>query len=194
MTLVVTLFVAGHETTMNLIGNGLLALLRNPDQLAALREDPGLGRNAVDELLRYDSPVQLTARVAREPVEIGGKSVQPGEFVIAVLGAANRDPEVFPDPDRLDVTRPEIRHVSFGHGAHFCLGAPLARLEGQVAFTALLRRFPNLRDAAGTVGTNYGLTGLPTTFILDRDGRIAAALSGPQTVAKVERALAGAHL
>ena len=143
------LLVAGHETTVNLIGNGLLALLRHPEQLALLRERPEIIRSAVEELLRWDSPVQLTARVALEPVELGGRPVQPGDLLLALLGSANRDGEQFGDPDRLDLTRDPNPHLAFGRGIHFCLGAPLARLEAQIAIQALVSRFPGLR-LAGT--------------------------------------------
>ena len=138
------LLIAGHETTTNLIGNGLLALLRHQGELARLRAHPELVRSAVEELLRFDSPVQATGRVATEDVELGGQRVGKGALLVTVIGAANRDPEVFPDPDRLDVGREDNRHLSFGFGTHFCLGAPLARLEGEIAFRALLARFPKL--------------------------------------------------
>ena len=140
----VLLFIAGHETTVNLIGNGLLALLRHPDQLALLRQDLALVPGAVEELLRYDSPVQRTARMTTEEVEIGGRRIAKGAMVVTAIGAANRDPAQFTDPDRLDVTRRDVRHVSFGYGIHFCLGAPLARVEGQIALGTLLRRAPRL--------------------------------------------------
>ena len=138
------LFIAGHETTVNLIGNGALALLHHPDQLARLRADPSLVPNAIEELLRYDSPVQRTARMTTTDVAIDGRPIAKGTMVVTALGAANRDPAQFPDPDRLDVTRRDVRHISFGYGIHFCLGAPLARVEGQIALGTLLRRAPGL--------------------------------------------------
>jgi hypothetical protein len=144
LSLCVLIFIAGHETTQNLIGNGLLALLRNPDQLELLRAEPLRIRGAVEELLRYDSPVQLTARSATTDIRVADQVIPKGEEVIVLLGAGNRDPAVFPDPDRLDITREKSQVVSFGGGAHFCLGAGLARLEGEIAFPALLSRFPDL--------------------------------------------------
>jgi pimeloyl-[acyl-carrier protein] synthase len=138
------LFIAGHETTVNLIGNGLLALLRHPDQLARVQADPALVPNAIEELLRYDSPVQRTARITTTEVDLAGHPIGKGTMVVTALGAANRDPAQFADPDRLDVTRRDVRHISFGYGIHFCLGAPLARVEGQIALGTLLRRAPRL--------------------------------------------------
>ena len=138
------LFGAGHETTVNLIGNGLLALHRNRDQLERLREDPTLIPNAVEEFLRYDSSVQLSGRTALEDVEIAGRRIERGAQIITLLGAANRDPEVYDDPDRLDVGREDIRPLSFGGGIHHCLGAQLARIEGAEAFGELLARLPDL--------------------------------------------------
>ena len=156
------LLVAGHETTTNLIGNGLLALLRHPDAMARLREEPGLVPAAVEEMLRYDSPVQATVRVATEPVELAGQTIPAGALVVAMIGAANRDPAVFSDPDRFDVARPDNRHLSFGFGPHFCLGAPLARLEGEVVFGTLLARYPRLRLERDDVQhrPNFALRGL----------------------------------
>ena len=144
---IILLFGAGHETTVNLIGNGLLALYRNPDQLALLKANPGLITNAVEEFLRYDSSVQLTGRVALEDIDdLGGKRISKGESVLCLLGSANRDPAVYPDrPDRLDIVRANVRPLSFGGGIHFCLGAQLARIEAEVAITTLLRRLPKLR-------------------------------------------------
>jgi pimeloyl-[acyl-carrier protein] synthase len=159
---VIVTMVGGQETTTNLIGNGVLSLLRNPDQLDKLRADSALIPSAVEELLRYESPSQHTARIARENVVMGGKQIQRRQAVIAVMGAANRDPERFPDPDRLDITRQDNRHLAFGWAAHFCFGAPLARMEGQIAFETILRRLPNLAlDAQPLVWRhNLGLRGL----------------------------------
>jgi len=143
---IILLFGAGHETTVNLIGNGLLALHRNPDQLALLKARPELMVNAIEEFLRYDSSVQMTGRVALEDIELAGKKIPKGESVLCLLGSANRDPAVYPDrPDRLDITRPNVRPVSFGGGIHFCLGAQLARIEAEVAIATLLRRIPDLK-------------------------------------------------
>ena len=141
----ILLLVAGHETTVNLISNGMLALLRRPDQLDRLGREPGLIRNAIEELLRYDSPVQLTGRTVMRDLEIEGKPIRRGEQVVGVVGAANRDPEQFSDPELLDVTRRDIRHLSFSAGIHYCLGAPLARVEGQIAIGEVVRRFPRLQ-------------------------------------------------
>ena len=138
------LLAAGHGTTMHLIGNGLLALLRHPDQLQRLRDEPSLAPSAVVELLRYDGPVQLTSRRALTEMAIGGQPIQVGENVVMVLGAANHDPAQFADPDRLDLARQDNRYVAFGHGIHYCVGAPLAQLEAQIALTMLAQRFPGL--------------------------------------------------
>jgi cytochrome P450 len=161
--------VGGQETTTNLIGNGLLSLLRHQDQLEKLRDDPSLIPSAVEELLRYESPSQHTARLAPEDIELGGKLIRKRQAVIAVMGAANRDPERFPDPDRLDITRQDNRHVAFAWGAHFCFGAPLARIEGQSAFEAVLRCMPDIRLATEKVTWREnlglrGLTALPVTY------------------------------
>jgi cytochrome P450 len=165
------LLAAGHETTTNLIGNGLLALLRHPEQRLLLQEDPALITSAVEELLRYDSPVQLVTRMAREDLTLAGQRIRQGQFIILVLGAANRDPAQFSQPDQLDLRRPEKeqRHLAFGHGPHYCLGAPLARLEGQIAIGTLLQRLPTLRLTTEVVEwrenfTFRGLKALPIVF------------------------------
>jgi pimeloyl-[acyl-carrier protein] synthase len=159
------LLIAGHETTVNLIGNGTLALLRHPQAMAQLHGDPALISTAVEELLRFDSPVQMTGRIASEPVEIGGHQIEPGAWVLPLIGAANHDPAQFPSPDELDITRTPNAHVGFGRGIHFCLGAPLARLEGQIAIGGLVRRFPRLALASEPVRrdqiTLRGLKSLP---------------------------------
>jgi cytochrome P450 len=141
----ILLLAAGNETTTNLIGNGLLALLRNPGELRRLRDAPALMDTAIEELLRYDSPVQMTFRTALQDLEVGGHPVRKGQPCALILGAANRDPAVFPEPDTLDLGRTGARHFSFGYGNHFCLGAPLARVEGRIALDTLLRRMPYLR-------------------------------------------------
>jgi cytochrome P450 len=138
------LLAAGHETTTNLLGNGMMLLLHHPDSLKRLTAEPGLVPTAVEEFLRYESPVQWTDRTALVETEIEGARLAPGSVVLCCLGAANRDPEQFEEPDRLDIGRQENRHLAFGHGPHFCLGAALARLEGQVAFESLLRRARSL--------------------------------------------------
>ena len=142
------LLVAGNETTTNLIGNGMLALLRHPDQLQLLREQPELMPNAIEELLRYDSPVQVDGRTALEDVEIGGRMARKGSGVTLLIGGANRDPEEFERPEELDVTREDAGNISFGRGIHHCLGAPLARLEGKVAFEALFERYGEIQLGA----------------------------------------------
>jgi len=140
----ILLLFAGHETTVNLIGNGMLALMRDRDQWTKLCAAPSLARHTVEEALRYDSPVQLTSRNAAADIELKGKKIEAGQHVIFLLGSANHDPAVFTDPDRLDIERTDVRHMSFGGGIHFCVGAPLARLEGEIAFEALARAFPDL--------------------------------------------------
>ncbi|MGE5203922.1 MAG: cytochrome P450 [Acidobacteriota bacterium] len=142
----ILLLFAGHETTTNLIGNGMLALLRHPGALAALRRDPSLAAAGVEEMLRYDGPTQAMTRIALEDVSLdeGGPTLRRGDRIFALLNAANRDPVVFADPDHFDVTRDDSRHLSFGFGIHFCLGAPLARLEGRIGVAALVQRLPEL--------------------------------------------------
>ena len=167
--LIVTM-VGGQETTTNLIGNGLLSLLRHPAELEKLRANPALIPSAVEELLRFESPSQHTARLAPEDTQLGGKAIRKRQAVIAVMGAGNRDPERFPEPDRLDLERKDNRHLAFGWAAHFCFGAALARLEGQIAFQLLLKRLPDLslKTAAPLAWRHNlglrGLTALPVTF------------------------------
>jgi cytochrome P450 len=141
------LLFGGHETTRNLVGNGIYTLLRHPAAIGELRNNPGLIRSAVEELLRYESPVQYTARIAKEDMEICGVRLHAGEQILFMLGAANRDAAQFREPDRLDLKRVSNAHLAFGAGAHFCIGNQLARLEGQAAILNLLRRFPHMRLA-----------------------------------------------
>ena len=163
------LLIAGNETTTNLIGNGMLALLRNPDQMQRLRDDASLIQVAVEELMRYDGPVQGTGRVATEELEIDGRKIETGQVVFMLLAAANRDPARFENPDELDIGRRDNPHLAFGDGIHFCLGAPLARTEGQIAIETLLRRFPNPRLETEELewGGSFilrGLKSLPVVF------------------------------
>jgi len=154
--------IGGQETTTNLIGNGLLTLLRHPDQMEKLVADLSLVPSAVEELLRYEPPVQHTARIAPDDVVVGEKQIRKGQSVIAVMAAGNRDPERFPDPDRVDIERKDNRHLAFGWASHFCFGAPLARMEGQIAFSALLGRLPEIGLSKGHLEwrENLGLRGL----------------------------------
>jgi pimeloyl-[acyl-carrier protein] synthase len=145
---VILLIAAGHETTTNLIGNGVLTFFRHPDQLARFRDDPAVAATAVDEILRFESPVQTTFRIAGEAIDVEGRRILPGQEVMLSLAAGNRDPAAFPSPDAFDVGRSPNRHLAFGLGAHFCIGAPLARMEGRIALTSLFDRFPGLRPAA----------------------------------------------
>jgi pimeloyl-[acyl-carrier protein] synthase len=159
--------VGGQETTTNLIGNGILTLLRHPEELAQLKSDLSIIPSAVEELLRYESPSQHTARLAPDDVTLGGKLIRKRQAVIAVMGAANRDPERFPDPDLLDLKRQDNRHVAFAWASHFCFGAPLARIEGQIAFKSVLERMPNLRLDPGPITwrENLGLRGLTALHV-----------------------------
>ncbi len=161
--------IGGQETSTNLISSGLLTLLRHPEQMRILLDDPSLIPSAVEELLRYESPIQHTARVAQEDFSLGGKLIRRGQSVVAVLAAGNRDPERFPNPDLLDVKRGDKGHLAFGWAAHFCFGAPLARIEGQIAFGTILRRLENLELASEDFAWREnlglrGLSGLPVRF------------------------------
>jgi cytochrome P450 len=160
-TCIVTM-VGGQETTTNLIGNGVLTLLRNPGEMDRLRNDLSLIPSAVEEMLRYESPSQHTGRLAPTDRELGGKTIRKGQAVMAVMAAANRDPARFPDPDRFDIGRQDNRHLAFGYAAHFCFGAALARIEGQEAFDAMLRRVPEMRPEPDQVvwRNNSGLRGV----------------------------------
>jgi cytochrome P450 len=172
VSMIVLLLVAGHETTVNLIGNGVVALLAHPEQMDRLRNDPALIKPAVEELLRYDSPVQMaTERYTREDVTLAGATIPRGQLVFAVIASANRDERQFDRPDDLDITREPNRHLAFGHGVHYCIGASLARLEGQIALNTLIRRAPALRLADKPQALRRrpslilrGLESLPVTF------------------------------
>jgi cytochrome P450 len=172
LSTVLLLFEGGHRTTVNLIGNGVLALLRHPDQLQKLRNDPSLIVPAVEEMLRYDGPLETsTGRLAREDVAIGETVIPKGEQVTGVIAAADRDPERFADPDTLNITRQDNKHLAFGRGMHYCLGAPLARMEGRIAIGTLLRRLPDLRLKGSPESLSWrpdpvmrGLEGLPVEF------------------------------
>ncbi len=172
LAMVVLLLIAGYETTANLIASGTLALIQHPQQRDRLQDNPALAESAIEELLRYTSPGDIaTARLAREEVTIGSVTIPRGDLVLAVLGSANHDESQFPDPDTLDITREPNKHLAFGQGVHYCLGAPLARLEGRIALTTLFRRFPNLRLAERPESLRWrkglffrGLEGLPVAF------------------------------
>jgi len=169
LSTLILLLIAGHETTVNLIGNGVLALLRNRAQFEKLSSDPSLAKSATEEVLRYDAPVQLTLRVAHEDLEFGDFAMPKGDMAILLLAAANRDPAAFDDPETFDITRDDPRHLSFSSGIHFCLGASLARLEGQVALATLARRLPTLELAVDRPEYKEnlvlrGLASLPVTF------------------------------
>ncbi len=165
---VVLLLLAGNETTTNLIGNGTLALMRNPEQLERLRREPELIRSAIEEMLRYDGPVQATMRYIRQDAEIAGARIPAGTLIFVLLAAANRDPAAFVEPETFDIARAPNDHLAFGEGIHFCIGAPLARMEGAIAMSALLGRYRNIRAAAPEAPLKYkgsfflrGLAALP---------------------------------
>lgn len=165
----ILLLAAGHETTTNLIGNAVLTLFKHPDQLQLLRENPALIASAIEEVLRFESPAQYTVRKASEDVELGGTTIKQGQAIILLLGSANRDPERFDHPDRFDIQRMDNKHIAFGYAAHFCVGAPLARQEGQIAVMTMLERLPNLRlecaEATWRENKNLrGLAALPVVF------------------------------
>ncbi len=172
LAMVFLLLIAGHETTVNLISVGALALLEHPDQMQLLATKPEITKSAIEELLRYTSPVETaTERYAREDMVLEGETIRKGELVLAVIASANRDERVFAHPDELDLTREKNRHLAFGFGIHFCLGAPLARMEGQIALPTLLHRMPNLRLAVPVnklrwraTPTVHGLQALPVAF------------------------------
>jgi pimeloyl-[acyl-carrier protein] synthase len=166
---VILILVAGHETTVNLIGNSVISLMRNPDQLDLLKSDPNLMESAVEEFLRYDSPVQFVRRNADSGLELAGKEIRQNDLLVMMLGAANRDPAQFENPDKLDITRTNNKHLAFGSGIHHCLGAALARTEGQIALSTLLRRVPGLK--LKTTNLEYktpfslrGVKAMPVTF------------------------------
>ena len=168
---VVLLLVAGHETTVNLIGNGMLALLLNPEQLEKLKRDPALMKPAIEELLRFVNPVQLVNRYAIEKIQIAGQEIPAGAHLVMAVGAADHDPACATNPEQLDLGREDAKHVAFGQGIHYCLGAPLALLEGEIAFATLLNRLPNLRLAVQPESVRWrpaielrGLAELPVTF------------------------------
>lgn len=176
LAMIVILLIAGHETTVNLIGNGMYALLEYPDQLMRLRNDPSLTRTAIEELLRFYSPVETaTERYAREDVTIAGVTIPRGEMVFAAIASANRDERQFDHPNTLDITRDPNRHLSFGQGIHYCVGAPLARMEGQIAINTLLRRMPDIQLAVPPASLRWnkglalrGLKSFPVFFQMSR--------------------------
>ncbi|HEX6923264.1 MAG TPA: cytochrome P450, partial [Bacillales bacterium] len=171
-SLVMVLIIAGHETTVNLIGNGVLALLEHPQEMEKLKNQPDLIQSAIEEILRYNGPVEVsTDRWAGETLEFGGKTIPKGDLVLIALDSADRDPEQFEDPDVFNIKREYNRHVAFGKGIHFCLGAPLARLEGEIAINTLLSRMPELRMATDSENLQWrsglllrGLKDLPVVF------------------------------
>jgi pimeloyl-[acyl-carrier protein] synthase len=145
LSFITLLLIAGNETTTNLIGNGTLALGRHSDQFETLKRNPAMLPRAIEEMLRYDGPVQSTVRFANQPIQLGGTGIPAGAFALMIVAAADRDPAQFKDPEKFDITRDPNEHVAFGEGIHFCIGAPLARMEARIAFEAMLERFPRLR-------------------------------------------------
>jgi pimeloyl-[acyl-carrier protein] synthase len=171
LSFVTLLLIAGNETTTNLIGNGTLALGRHPDQFDALKRDPSMLPRAIEEMLRYDGPVQSTARFTKEPVQLGGAEIPAGAIAMMIVAAADRDPAQFKNPEKFDITRDPNEHVAFGEGIHFCIGAPLARMEARIAFEAMLERFPRLRLKDPAIKPTYkgsyflrGLESLPVAI------------------------------
>jgi cytochrome P450 len=163
-------FNAGHETTVNLLGNGMLALLRHPDQIAALRADPGLIEEGINEIARYDAPVQLVARIALDDIKVDDTLIPAGSKIMLLLGAASRDPERYPDPDRLDLRRTDVKPLAFGAGPHYCIGAMLGKMEGRLVFTEMLRRYRRISLADETLvwrpHVNFrGLSRLPLDLV-----------------------------
>jgi cytochrome P450 len=171
LSFVTLLLVAGNETTTNLIGNGMLALGRNPDQFDVLKRNPAMIPRAIEEMLRYDGPVQSTVRFTKEPMQLGGTEIPTGAFALMIVAAANRDPAQFKDPEKFDITRDPNEHVAFGEGIHFCIGAPLARMEARIAFESMLERFPRLQLKDPAIRPKYkgsyflrGLESLPVAI------------------------------
>ena len=187
LAMIFLLLIAGHETTVNLIGSGTLALLEHPDQRALLRHEPALIKTAIEELVRFVCPVEMaTERYAREAITIAETTIPRGELVMAVIGSANRDPNYFDNPDSLDITRTNNKHLAFGHGVHYCLGASLARHEGQIAISSLVQRMPNLRlnIARDQLRREPGME----PFFAERARRFSTKTRPPGTLVEVHQA------